>query len=305
MQLGESVAIASFGLDSDECPFQPHSKDEGFTQSKRPGDKEVKKLQKAMKSGQSTRVWHQSGTSFTEKTNKDGPKHSKPKAAAGQPIRIAGVDYPLSVAAHHIIPGKASLPKSELAPYIWADEGGVIKSDIGYDVDGSENGLWMPTHQSMSAKLGKAQKLVIHDEEKPPETKGMSWQQLSDRAKEHDGDPATYTQLFLPRYTQQAMDALYTQFHDSHSNYNTWVTKRLNGLAVRLHTKVGFCEKCKEDDKKSPPYSLVYRLNMVSRMILINFLGGGPKAGWKRVHTSDFARRYAENPLPKDKLGRD
>jgi hypothetical protein len=215
-------------------------------------------------------------------------------------ITIAGVDYPLSIAAHHILPGEASLPKSTIAKYIW--KGGTIRSDVGYDCDGSENGVWLPTHQVMSARLGKAQKTVIHDEENPRPTKGMSWEQLSTRAKENEGSATTYSQLFLPRYTQQAMKLARCQFHDSHSNYNRYVIKKLDEIALILRNKSSSCKKCSDDDgKKSPPYLLVYKLNRLSSVIR-GLLVGPPKKTWLSIYTSSFACYFARTPFSAKKL---
>lgn len=300
MQIGEAVAVAVFKPGKDtKCPLEPHSKEKGFT-GKKPGVKSVASLRKAMKAGWTTRQWKQEGESFVKKKEQEGPCKEVP-VTGDSPITIAGVDYPLSVAAHHIIPGKASLPESSLKKYLWKSEG-LIRSDVGYDCDGSENGVWLPTHQTMSRKLGKKQEIVIHDDEAPSAGKGLSWAELSDKAREAEGDQASYTAMFLRRYTQQAMMTVGAQFHDAHSNYNSYVTKALNKVSILLDSKIEMCEKCKEDDLKSPPYMLVYRLNSISARIESRFLKGRPTVHWKTVYTSNFSKLYAVSPVPEDKL---
>ncbi|WP_437833867.1 AHH domain-containing protein [Sorangium sp. So ce1153] len=306
MEIGETTAFATFA-DGDACPMEPHSDSKGFD-GKKKGAKSVPQLREAMKTGRSTRMWTQSGENFQKSENKDKnlerpepDKGNSPLDEGKAPISICDQNYPLSIAAHHIIPGEASLPHSGLARFIW-EENGLIKSDIGYDVDGSENGIWLPTHQIMSRAMGKAQKIVIHDEEDVPSQKGLSWEELSERAKSHE-DKATYTTLFLRRYTQQAMDfeGVQAQFHDAHSNYNTWVIERLNGIDAYIQSKIDMCEKCKGDGKKAPPYMLVFRLNTLSKTIR-QILKAPPSRMWRIVYTSEFARMYAMKPLTKNDL---
>ena len=77
-----------------------------------------------------------------------------------------------------------------------------IDGDVGYDVDDANNGKLLPTYQTMYSKLDKSQAIHIEDETKPTSTVGMSWAELSERAKAKDGNAATFKELLLPRYTQ-------------------------------------------------------------------------------------------------------
>lgn len=300
-QLGEAVAKIAFSSSTEKCPMEPHEKAKTLT-GKAPEVKSVPELRKAMKDGKSTRQWKQNGDDFEKAEHFDAEKVPQPEYDE-KPIKIAGVKYPLSIAAHHLIPGKASLPVSMIKKYVWKSEGGVIDGDIGYDVDGAENGKWLPTHQTMSSKLGESQAIVIEDDTDPSKTIGMSWAELSDRAKEKEGNQQTYTELFLPRYTQQAMKLLNCQFHDSHSDYSTWVKVQLDKISVSIDVKSGLCDKCKKNAIKTPPYSLVYRLNGLSRTCA-GLLSGSPKNTWLRIYTSEFAAMYKRNPLPNDELGK-
>jgi hypothetical protein len=299
MEINEKVATAAFSTDEMECPLAPHAK-QGFS-SKAIRVKSVSELRKAMVAGESTRLWEQIDTTpgaekFRKKKNTDGRKDPNPQVSGGC-ISVASVKYPLSVAAHHLIPGEASLPVSTVAKYIWESEG-TIEFDIGYDVDGSENGAWLPTHQSMSGKMGSRQTLVVHDEEDPAPTRGMSWAELSERAREREGSAAAYSEYFLPSYTQQAMRLIGGQFHDAHETYSNWVVDKLNDIATRIDTKIENCPKCKNaNGKKSPPYLLVFRLNALSATMR-SLVMGRPRRSWLSVYTSEFARMYFRSPLP-------
>ena len=243
-----------------------------------------------MQNGKSTICWKQSGEDFVRAEN-TGPEQQQPEKG---PIEIRGEEYPLCIAAHHIIPGKASLPKSKLADYIW--RGKKIEGDIGYDVDGSENGVWLPTHQSMSAGMGKAQTIVINDDENPERTSGPSWAELSERAKANIRDPKFDAQRFIRWYTQEAMDIIGAQFHDSHADYNQYVIKILNSHKTRMMKLSRDCSECTRD-KLPPPFMLGFWLNSISRALRTRFLECAPHRGWTGVYTSDFAKIYASTPL--------
>lgn len=297
-QLGETVAVAAFSESDKTCPMEPHKKKKTLT-GKAIEVKSVAALRKAMKEGQSTRQWKQDGDDFVEAEHFDATKKPPPKYDK-RPIEIAGEKYPLSIAAHHLIPGKASLPKSSLKDYIWKSEG-LIDGDIGYDVDGAENGKWLATHQIMSSKMGKKQEIVIEDDSDPTRTEGLSWAELSDIAKKKEGNPETYNELFVLRYSQQAMALLNSQFHDSHANYNTWVKIKLDQISQVIDSFSSMCEKCKKKKKKTPPYLLVYRLNTLSKMCN-TILSGRPHLRWLKIYTSELSRLYLSRRIPDDKL---
>lgn len=299
-QLGEAVAKAAFSSDMSVCPMEPHKKAKTLT-GKAKEVKSVPELRRSMIAGKSTRQWRQNGDDFELAEHHDTQQKPPPEYDQ-QPIEIAEVTYPLSISAHHLIPGKASLPVSTVKKYVWKSEG-VIDGDIGYDVDGAENGKWLPTHQIMSSRMGDAQTVVIVDDTNPSRTRGMSWAELSDRAKEKEGSQQTYTELFLPRYTQQAMKLLNCQFHDGHDDYSRWVKGQLDKISLSIDLKSGFCDKCKENAIKTPPYLLVYRLNRFSRTCA-GLLSGSPTNSWSRIYTSEFAAMYQRTPLPDNMLGK-
>jgi len=279
-QLGEAIAKVVFSSSELKCPMEPHKEAKTLT-GKAPEVKSVPELRNSMKAGKSTRQWKQNGDDFELAENFDAGKQPPPEYDE-KPIEIAGVKYPLSIAAHHLIPGKASLPHSTIKKYVW-------------------NGLWLATHQTMSLKMGEAQTIIIVDDTNPGKTKGMSWADLSTRAKEKEGNQLTYTELFLPRYTQQAMKLLSSQFHDSHDDYSDWVKGQLDKISLSLDFKSGFCKICKGKAIKTPPYLLVYRLNSFSRTCA-GLLSGSPSNTWLRIYTSEFSAMYKRHPLPLSKL---
>jgi hypothetical protein len=307
MQIGESIALELTSIHSKLCPMEPHDEHAGF-RSKPIKQKDVDELRSNMESGKSTRKWVQQGDGFALADNFDASKKPHPTYAE-EPIRVGVVKFKLAVAAHHLIPGEASLPATALRKYIWSSEG-TIKSDIGYDVDGAENGIWLPTHMAVSTKmkdriLVTEQGVVINNNDDHTVPDSLSWRQLSNRAKKKvagvgsdDADQGSFTELFVRRYTQQSMKLLGCQFHDAHSKYNLWVKERLDSISKHLDDKVKLCEKCKVTPKGPfpPPYALVYKLNMLSHLIA-GVLSGRPRRVWAIIYTSSHAVQAYTHPL--------
>lgn len=69
-------------------------------------------------------------------------------------VQIDGVATPLPVhsAAHHLIPGNASLKTSQLLPHLHTE--GKATGNIGYDVNNFENGVWLGGNYALRGKEG-------------------------------------------------------------------------------------------------------------------------------------------------------
>lgn len=291
-EIGESAAMGNDAISIDECPMAPHKETKKF-KAKAPKVKSVPELRSNMKKGVSTQTWEDNGTEVVEGTNETAERPLPTVSGDEPPIQIGDRGYPLSIAAHHLIPGKDSLPESNIKKFVWATYN-VIKNDIGYDVDGAENGVWLPTHQALSAGLGKAKTIVIQDDTHPePTGPGMSYRQLSKRAKApKENELELSTTKFIPTYTQLAMKELDAQFHDSHKPYSLKVIDRLDKYAVALNDKVGYCDECsKKGEPFSPPHGLVFILNSVSQYYQGKLKG--PPTSWDReIYTSDWSLHY-------------
>jgi hypothetical protein len=124
MEVGELVARGFSNADA-TCPMEPHD-DEGKVEGKAINVKEVAELHRNMASGKSTCQWVQKDLKFSQGTNTVEPQRLPD--VDDEPVHIDGHSYPISVAAHHILPGKECLPKGSIAQYIWASKG-LIRSD--------------------------------------------------------------------------------------------------------------------------------------------------------------------------------
>lgn len=175
----------------------------------------------------------------------------------------------VKVAAHHLIPGNASLKQSELfksKKYIWKN--GVAKGNIGYNVNAKPNGVWLPGNYAM----------------RPWGTGGATF------AEQRGITPEDYA--------FEAIEAWNAQFHDAHGIYSDFVKDALDKIYDKLEANASlWCPEAKKNEKKaserSPMYVLVSRLNTISgrmkRMLKT------PTMNWrKNVYTSRFSKDYID-----------
>lgn len=154
-------------------------------------------------------------------------------------LRNVGIDdseHKVTANPHHLIPGNESLKEAPtLLPWIFADKG-KIDNDIGYNVNNSKNGIWLPSNNSMR------------------------------------GNSHWSSDEFKTDFVVAAMNEAGGHFHDTHPDYSDSVTKILNKIADRMNgiDQKAFCFEKEEPSsgKFKPPYALVQRLNGVSERIL-------------------------------------
>ena len=183
-----------------------------------------------------------------------------------------GQSLEVSVAAHHLIPGNASLAKSELftcKKYLHKDK--KAPGNIGYNVNSAPNGVWLPGNYAA----------------RPWGEKGAAFQKSFGPSAQ--------------QYSYAAIRVWRGQFHDAHEAYSNEVKKVLNKIFDKLEENEDiWCPEAKKDkDKKpeerSPLYVLVARLNTVSsrmRRMLV-----APSTNWKKnIWTSAFSSSYMSDP---------
>jgi hypothetical protein len=176
---------------------------------------------------------------------------------------------PVSVAAHHLIPGNAALKNSTLfksEEYLWVD--GKAKGNIGYNVNAAPNGVWLPGNYAM----------------RPWGTGGASFRSSTGH------DPKEYAFLAIEKWG--------AQFHDAHKDYSDFVKDVLDKIYDKLEAKKElWCPEGKKKDPKpderEPLYVLVSRINTVSsrmkRMLVL------PTYNWKKnIYTSRFSLAYMD-----------
>jgi len=177
-------------------------------------------------------------------------------------------DYEVSTAAHHLIPGNGSLSKSELFlsnKYLWKDK--KFKGNIGYNVNSSPNGVWLPGNYAQ-----------------------RPWGDEGVKFKANTGqDPKDYAIA--------AMKAFGCQFHDAHPDYNKFVKEVLNKIHRKLKSTIDLrCPKAAErkdtpPEECTPMYVLVTRLNTISKRMRRMLT-----TDWRvNVYTSRFGEEYMES----------
>jgi len=142
-------------------------------------------------------------------------------------------------AAHHCIPGGASLAHAnDLHKFMRKDGPYSLSSDIGYNVNHANNGVWLPGNYA------------VRGSNNPPFDKNWSG----------------YSTVFKNKYALDGMEKAHgRQFHDAHRKYNGKVKKTLISIASKLVAPDDKCPICNEKfDKSRPPFGLVGRLDLVS-----------------------------------------
>jgi hypothetical protein len=165
-------------------------------------------------------------------------------------------------AAHHLIPGNASL-KNVPRMLDLIDAGrGKIQADIGYNINSAQNGIWLPGSYGVraSSEFGKKWSAYSHQQD----------------------------------YARAAMKRAGAQFHDSHGDYSENTIRTLRSIADKVSLKkpqkCGVCNK-EISEEARPPYGLVGRLNAVSRMHR-TFLAG-PVRKWP-IASGYFTSSHSE-----------
>jgi hypothetical protein len=223
----------------------------------------------------------------------------------------AAGDFPFTVAAHHLIPGNASLYKSDVKLVDYMKKGGsvktvagstkTIKHHIGYDVNGSHNAVWLPGNYAIKTALPerKTKKgAVLPAREGTTPIAGESWERLSTDYADWQYD-----------YVAGACKAADGQFHDSHERpYSASVRKELLKMVTAMASHLDTCPLCKDKTEIPPPYRMKRRLYAFSKRLRM-CVTGSPGA-WKDVWftsekwsqryfaggrpTLEFRRKYAE-----------
>jgi len=269
MEIGELIAMGILEEEDIECPFheEKHKCD----------DKQKNKLEgnSAMLGRKlaSERLLHSTVMRRKKEDNcdqykkvveiADPDKNDPCKRHVEIQINNSLQKYPVGYAAHHLIPADASLNKAEkLLPYIDKAKGKIC-CNLGYNVNGNENGVWLPGLHPVNANgLNVWNRLEI---------------QLPDKENKKKAIHHCKDMIYLPitvdargEYIKKAMEFLSPkrQFHDAHPEYSKLVEEHLNNignLLTRISQKRKFydeplCLKCKErqeNHQENEPYKLL------------------------------------------------
>jgi hypothetical protein len=274
-QFGESVGIGDIVPPGGkwECPFKPHEGKKDRIKNHLVGvgttlGTSMGKAQQTIRNPDEER----SGVTAIER-----PKFSKEKPVSlvvvkGETRNIKS--YKLTCAAHHLIPAQASLKGCELIP--WIKQGKKIAGNIGYDVNGVQNGVWLPGNYAMRGRWKRMADPEDTDSSSPPS----------------DGPNSNKHEDTQFGYAVCAMELVKAQFHDAHPTYSKFVRECLNKVAALMAKRKYFCSECaKANEPLPPPYKLVHRINRISKRMK-GYLVGRPEAWRVNACTSRFVRLY-------------
>jgi len=269
MQLGEASAMAMIedeNHDENTCVFcqagEPPKEIINDLEEKSQGDEEDE-------TGDEAQSYKFKNDSDTLGKNLGG----RPKSMQ---IPFGEKSYDAMVAAHHLIPGNASLKKSTLfksKKYLWKD--GKAKGNIGYNINGENNGIWSPGNYGV----------------RPWGTKGKTFE--------------TNSRMTAEQFAFAAMKKCRVQFHDAHPKYSKFVKDALDKVYEKLKNGEDiWCLEAKKKEKspeeKDPLYVLVHRLDEISarmkRMLCF------PTSNWKsNIYTSSFVKEFMKKEQHQDK----
>lgn len=287
MEMGEKIAVSGLQEEIDaDCPFcedvkgATEKEDEHIANDDRDSVQDVQannggvlgsNLNEALNGKAGT--WQ--GAPYEPPSQKKSPandsrrKDGKKLAKEWIRVRVPGTreiktgDYPFTVAAHHLIPGNASLyaGKNKLQNYliqgktVTADgQSWKIKYHIGYNVNGAHNGEWTPGNYAIRASASPV---------------GKSWSAMGNAD-------------WQLHYVAACVKATGRQFHDTHEEYSDAVLKLLNKIVAKLRFHQARCTRCqaKGGHEIPPPYLIKERLYRLSAYFRQQ-LNGNP-AQWRR-----------------------
>lgn len=294
-QLGEGVAIGLVLTTDWECPFH---EDEHDCSPRVANDL----LGNATTLGQNLHSGNSTGSTVLRRETKPDSDYCKPVQEKDPDTHFTETQrevnlvkgnpaytYPVVYSAHHLIPSNESLDRSvKLRRYMERSKNKVC-CDLGYNVNGSENGVWLP---ALHAVNSKGLKLWGSASDELPADEADTGGKVVKRTELEDGTTQwDYAPLAGPRpadgadawdaknlkwrYVLAAMNlGLMTprQFHDRHVKYSDAVEDHLNNLAAVLEKLSGTaelestCPKCAKNAKtpRKPPIGLLGALNTAS-----------------------------------------
>ena len=303
-ELMEIVALAFIETELEECPFPEPKELSISTEDEDLADDDSESVQSQQENDGGTLGRNLANASAGADGTVGGPvappelgakKPVDSKRGGGRRVRVTETDlldaavFPYTVAAHHLIPGNASLKPSELTKYM--TEGEVVETEdgkswtianhIGYNVNGNHNGVWLPGNYAIRkySPPNKRRKTARPNTSPVGSSKGgVNW----------SGLPKLYHDDWQLNYVASACRVAGAQFHDTHETYSENVLKLLNKIETKLMAHQENCEECKKRDGKAiqPPYLLKGRLFGISSALKTR-LQSSPLC-WKRPwFTSD------------------
>ena len=266
MEIGETIAFALYEPLNLICPFKVEGPDTAEEEGEAPANDDLEAAASVQESNGGTlgenlgkgspAGWGKSGTinDIFPPSDMDAAPRTDSTTDPSLRVKVGSKDYGYIVAAHHLIPGDASLSPSGLYKKYMKKGGQVttpagktytLKTNIGYNVNGNHNGVWLPGNYAIRKS-------------KPQfNSTGQTWSVLI----ETDGK-------WCYAYMTACVDKAGGQFHDSHGRfYSPAVLDVLDKIEFKLVAHQDSCEECKGKTEIYPPYVLKARLYAFSKYL--------------------------------------
>ena len=248
----ESIAVELAGPEEDECPF-PHSEPDPTPDN--------------YWSNNSIQLGNALARESANNVQLHLPHLEETKIEIGS--SASKKEYKATYNPHHLLPGGAAWPKTALKKWIDKKKEGLVRSDIGYNVNCYENGIDLPSSNAM---------------------RGNWTGQLPD---------------FQKAYAFAAMDAdaVRRQFHDSHKAYSDFAVKVLDKIAAKLDGqleagKVGCDDKyCLAKGGEPYPTPEIMPRILATGARFAKCLWGDAATWRKPIFTSKYALMYQNRSL--------
>lgn len=194
---------------------------------------------------------------------------------------------------HHLIPGNAAMEPSSLEEWT-CKKHGLLKEDVGYNIDCAENGIWLPhlPHIHWTRMFDKAKGLRFSDV-------FGKWSALSDLRKKAVGYLIMSETWLQMHYTDH--DDPYVHV-DNETTYDSEAKERCNLLGDLM--MAFWAPKCPaaedETDKKfHPPYGIINRINLQSTFMRQRITGRPTFwESWVSQLAQDFSEDLKQDRLP-------
>jgi hypothetical protein len=328
-QLGEAVAVPQFLTDDTDCPFSHEDppvltvKNDligvGGTLSKR-----MERMKPTFLHKPAPGYKEEKSPMLKPKQTFGHPFHHGNQPAIKVDLKRDGVaedtvEYPVTSAAHHLVPAQESLKGSPLIEYMIgkketgksaevktgkskSKKTGKCWSNVGYDVNGSQNGVYLPGNYAVNDGTW----VPLHEEDDRPEDMAKAAKTELLTGGVVCDEKASRKWLYVKQAVKLASDysahrGYGGQFHDRHEPYSIFVQEILG----RLHTRLKLaekqfigkneCGKCQNNKEKmkdlgvATPFQLVSWLNTVSER-LEDRLGG--TIWYPKLYTSEWGNAY-------------
>ena len=305
MDFGESAFGVMVASNKVKCPFKLTGPEVSKLEPENPPDDDKPRAQRIQANNGGTLGENLGkvspdcdGAGGTVNDVKRPPKRRKKDPKSDYANLEADVDtngttktFPVKVAAHHLIPGNASLKNAtELRKFmeknktVTSDKGKSlkIKEHIGYNINGAHNGVWLPGNYAIRANTIPKKK--------------TSWSGLIDHKDWKD---------WCYEYMLEATRVAGGQFHDTHETYSTNVLKFLEKTSDKLFEHLDDCDDCSGDanGKIYPPYFLKNFLYALSGALRTKCKVKPPRIRFPWCTSDKFSERMADQGHASDARG--